>query len=76
MKVYYRGRSSNHHLYVQPANEYPHVSEWREPDGRPKSFDIHFKNGEADVDDKLADYLVDKNLASKTKVIGSLSEVA
>lgn len=77
MKVFYLGRSINHHIHIQPANNFPNVSAWREHDGRPKSFDIHFVNGEADIEDNIAEYLVDQGLASKTKnkIITSLSEV-
>lgn len=74
MKVYYKGRSLNHHMHVQPANQFPHVLEWREPDGRAKAFDIRFVNGVADVDDKLGEYLINQGLASKTMIIADLSE--
>ncbi len=75
MFVYYRGTSSDHRLFIQPAIDFPHVNAWREPDGRPKMFDIHFVNGEADVEENIGQYLVDKGLAAKTKVIASMSEV-
>ena len=69
MFVYYHGRSVNHHMHIQPANLFPTVSAWREHDGRPKSFDIHFVNGKAEVDDNVGQYLIDQGLASKTKII-------
>jgi len=76
MKVFYHGRSNNHRLYVTPAEHYPHVSAWREEDGRPKQFEVHFTNGETDVDDNLGAYMVEKNIASATKIITNVQGAA
>ena len=76
MKVYFHGKSQNHMIYVTPAEHYPDVREWREINGRPKMFEVHFKFGVAEVDDKLGEYMVEKELASATKIITNLHGAA
>lgn len=76
MQVYYHGRSLNHRIFVTPAHDYPNVNSWREEDGRGKQFEVHFKNGVADVDDNLGLYMIEKGLVSKTKIITDHKEVA
>lgn len=69
MKVYYHGRSLKHRLYVQPAINNPDApSEWKENDGKAKQMEVLFENGVADVPENLGKYLIDKQLASKTKI--------
>lgn len=76
MKIYYHGNSSLHRIFVTPAVDHPEVAAWRELDGRPRQFEVLFQNGLAIVDDNLGKYLVEKGLASKTKVIADHREVA
>jgi len=74
MKVYYHGRAPKHRIFVQPGVDHPETSEWMEPaekEGKtkPKLFEIFFENFVATVPDNLGKYLIDKGLASKTKII-------
>lgn len=69
MKVYYHGRSANHRMYVVPAHDYPHVGAWREQDGRNKQFEVHFIDGVADVEDNLGEYMIEKGIASASRII-------
>lgn len=74
MKVYYKGHAIKHRVYVQPGVDHPETSEWMEPadkDGKRKSklIEVLFENNVATVPDNLGKYLVDKGLASKTKLI-------
>ncbi|VVC76003.1 hypothetical protein AQUSIP_13040 [Aquicella siphonis] len=65
MKVYYPGNRENIRLYVQPGIDHPETSEWFEG-GKPKMFEVHFKNQVAEVDDNIGQYLLDKKLAIKS----------
>ena len=69
MRVYFHGTSTSHRIFVTPGVDYPETSAWREDDGRFKQFEIHFINGEAEVDDNLGQYLIEKEQASATKII-------
>lgn len=69
MRIYFHGTSQSHRIFVTPGTDYPEASAWREDDGRFKQFEIHFINGEAEVDDNLGQYLIEKEQASATKII-------
>ena len=69
MKVYFHGTSLVHRIYVSPGVDHPDVSEWVGENRKPKQFEILFMNGQAEVDDKLGEYLIEKGLASKSKII-------
>ncbi len=74
MKVYYNGKSQKHRLYVQPGVDHPEINEFMgspDPQGVsiPKLFEVFFDNHVATVIDSLGKYLLDKKLASKTKLI-------
>jgi hypothetical protein len=65
MKVYYQGKSTNHHLYVTPGIEFPETSCWFDVNKKPIMFDVNFVNNVAEVEDNLGRYLIDQGLAVK-----------
>ncbi len=77
MRVYLHGSPdqpppARHTLLVTPAahlpgQEMPH--EFVERDGSPRTFDILFEYGKAEVPDVLGKYLVENKLAEKTRLI-------
>ena len=69
MKVHYQGSSNNHRMFVQPGVQHPEVSEWREGLNAPKLIEVLFVNGVADVPDNLGKYLVDNELAKKSRLL-------
>lgn len=81
MKIYLPGGAlTSRTVYVQPGKERDDNSAWfaRDSNGRPTKgadgkkeailFPVKFRNGEADVEDALARYMIDKGLASATPI--------
>jgi hypothetical protein len=70
LKVYKTSKNhTTHTLYVQPGIHYPENSEWMGEDNKPKLFQVSFKNGVAEVEDNLAHYLIDKQMAKSSPII-------
>ena len=70
MKIYRpesRGRMFT--IFAQPGRDYPETSSWLENDGKPKSFEVKFVDGMAEIDKNLAQYLLDKKMAQKSPII-------
>jgi len=55
-------------VFVQPGNEYPN-SDWIDEQGKARMLSVVFTMGQADVPDNLANYMVDKQLASFSPII-------
>ncbi len=60
---------AKHIVHIQPGNDYPEVSEWKSKEGNSIMYSIEFKDGVADVDSKLASYMLEKGYASKSRLI-------
>lgn len=74
MKVYLPPSSRNgrpHTYFVAPAADIKGESpaEWLDETGKPRSITVEFRNGEADVPENLAHYLIKRGIARKTKLI-------
>lgn len=70
MKVYKQTQSqSTHTLFIQPGNDHPENSVWLDSKNKAKMFEIVFKYGVAEVDDRLGQYMIDKKLAASTFLI-------
>lgn len=70
MKIYlphYDGKPT-HNVFVQPGREYPN-SDWLDEHRKPKMFTVSFRYGCAEVEDKLGQYMLDKELAQATRII-------
>lgn len=76
MKVYRPCEIGRRPAYVQPGHEHP-VSHFMEQvgfdKGEPvyaaKMFRVEFVNGEADVDDQLGQYMIDKGIAKRSPIL-------
>ncbi len=44
-------------------------AEWVDDKNNPLTFQVEFRRGKAEVDDKIGKYLIDNGLARKTKLI-------
>lgn len=75
MKVYHLGEKARRQkvfiMSVAPAadmrnQEVP--SDWVDGDNKPVQFNLEFNYGEAEVEDSIAKYLVDKNLCVRTRL--------
>lgn len=72
MKVYadaQRHFSGIHTIHIQPGKEYPETGDWCDALGNPILISVEFKNGIAEVEGNIGKYLIEKNLARKTKPI-------
>ena len=67
MKVYRHGeKEQNLALHVQPGIKVDD-SDFKDMDGKPILITVQFRDGMADVPDNLGRYLVDNQLASKSR---------
>lgn len=74
MFVYAPHKKATHTMYVCPAGDKDFVkgevpSDWVDDENKPKTFQVEFKRGKAEVDDNLGDYMIKRGLARKTKLI-------
>lgn len=74
MKVYYAGTRSNHTMYVAPAGDPRFTggvidSEWVNESGEPRTFEVFFRDGVAQVADALGRYLVKTGQAKRTRLL-------
>ena len=77
MKVYVpteRERATSHAIYVTPGTDPETIkegvpSEWLDQEGKAINFRIEFKQGVANVDDKIGAYMLKRGLARKTSLI-------
>ena len=72
MRVWYNGdRSRPTDITICPAGHLPGVlpAEWYEGDRKPRTFNIVFAHGYADVSDAIGRYLVGERIASRTSLI-------
>lgn len=68
MKVYQPGTRGRRTVLAQPGKEFP-VSHFLDANGVPQMFSITFIEGEAEVEDRLAEYLIDKGMAAKSPIL-------
>lgn len=69
MRVYLPNKKSQL-LYVAPgADVQDPPSDWLHEDGRPITFKVEIKNGSADVDRAMGEYLCTKGYAQRTPLI-------
>ena len=57
--------------HLQPGREFP-VSHFLDENGNPKTFIVTFIEGRADVEDSLAQYMLDKDIAKRSPIITSI----
>ena len=77
MKIYSASMYGNGTLFVTPGSEHPENIDWvkvsTDAEGRtvrqPIQFAVKFRNGETEVPDGLGRYLLDKKMASASRVI-------
>ena len=75
MHVYVPHKQANHTMFVCPAGDKDFFrnqevpSEWVDDDNKPRTFEVEFKKGKAEVDDKIAQYMIQRGLARKTKLM-------
>ena len=73
MFVYVPHKKASHTMFVCPAGD-PFLkgekpSDWVDNENNPITFQIEFKHGKSEVDDKIGKYMIDRGLARKTKII-------
>jgi hypothetical protein len=73
MFVYAPHKKANHTMFVSPAAD-PRVkgekpSDWVDDENKPLTFTVEFKRGKAEVDDKVGKYMIEFDLARKSKII-------
>ena len=68
MRVYLPGSKGRKAHLVTPGNQFE-SSEFMDEDGKPRTFAVEFINGEADVPDNLARYLIDHGIAKRSPLI-------
>ena len=54
--------------FVMPGKEFP-VSHFLDGNGQPIMFAVIFIEGQADVDDALGQYMIDKDIAKSSPII-------
>lgn len=75
MLIYLPHKKATHTMFVCPAGDKDFFrnqevpSEWVDDDNKPITFEVEFRKGRAEVDDKLGKYMTDRGLARKTKFI-------
>jgi hypothetical protein len=73
MFVYLPHKKATHTMHICPAadprlkGEMP--SDWVDDKNNPRAFEVEFRSGKAEVDDRIGNYLVETGLARKTKLI-------
>jgi hypothetical protein len=67
MKIYHT--SPNMLVLVQPGNEFPDNTDWKDKEGNKTMFPVQFKAGIADVAGNLGKYMLDKGLARRSPII-------
>ena len=82
MKVYRTHNHGSARVYVTPGRDHPEVVGWtfeRDHDGHVvtdyTTFTVQFVNGEAEVEERLGQYLVEKGLASTPGPLAKLATV-
>jgi hypothetical protein len=72
MRVYSTGRNPEHRLYVSPAADRRAAgnvdSGWLHPNGKARLFEVHFRDGMAEVPDALGRYLCATGQAKRTRL--------
>lgn len=68
MRIYQPGTRGVRTSFVSPGTHFPNV-DWLDEDKQPKMFSVTFKEGMADVDDRLGQYMIDQGLASSSPII-------
>lgn len=64
MKVYRTQKSI--FIHIQPGNEVPMNSEWKDTEGNAIMFSIIFVNHAAEVTNSIGRYMIDRGLAFKS----------
>lgn len=73
MRVYYAGERNNHQMSVAPAADTRAMreginAEWLDARGQPRTFQVNFINGVAEVPDSLGKYLIKTGQAKRTRL--------
>lgn len=73
MLVYLPHKKSTHTMHISPAAD-PRIKgevpvDWVDDKNNPRTFQVHFYKGRAEVDDQIGNYLIETGLARKTKLI-------
>jgi hypothetical protein len=73
MFVYLPHKKSTHTMHICPAGD-PRVRgecpvDWVDENNKPRTFQVEFRNGKAEVDDQIGRYMIEMDLARKTKLI-------
>ena len=73
MFVYLPHKKATHTMHICPAGD-PRMkgempTEWVDDKNNALTFQVEFRKGKAEVDDKIGKYLIDTGLARKTKLI-------
>ena len=73
MFVYVPHKKATHTMFVCPAGD-PRLkgempSDWVDDNNKPLTFEVEFRRGKAEVDDKLGKYMIEHGMARKTKII-------
>lgn len=73
MRVYHPTNQGNHTLYIAPAAD-PRAAvggadaEWTDDAGLPRTFEVCFQGGKAEVTDAIGRYLVATGQAKRTRL--------
>ena len=65
MKIYHP-MGSNMMVMVTPGAFHPDVSDWKDELGNALRFDVKFRDGVAEVDDKLGKWMIEHGHAHRT----------
>lgn len=71
MRVYKNGEKERvgiHRLYISPGHEHD-IADWKDQEGKPRLMEVVFKDGVAEVESNLADYLITNKYAAKSRLI-------
>ena len=73
MLVYVPHKKASHTMFVCPAGDTfvkgEKPSDWVDDENKPITFQVEFRRGKAEVDDKVGKYMVERGLARKSKII-------
>ena len=74
MRIYKPGTVGRETVYVTPGNEFKHVKNWVNAEGKPIQFAVEFVNGMAKVEANLGLYMITNKMASKSPIITDLRQ--
>lgn len=68
MKIYHPGQRGKNTTFVSPGVHHPQV-DWMDEQGKPRMLAVTFAEGVADVDERLGQYMIDRDLAKASPII-------